>query len=535
MSRSRAGLFQEAVAAHRRAAETGRPYTARRAIFGAGRLYARETFRSLRLSKGKEQDSGYLLALDPASGRVLERHYCPGAILALRSTGEGEGFEITYSLMASAPGSEAGKIGFSRGRFDRPVYGASLYQRRLGINSGWAIASNFLDWPHPVGFGPVDPPVDDAPRTLPELERALRAAQENDPTQPWHAVFLGQATWARGRREEAAAGWDRMLASPYAGIPYYEYAYMAAFFEKTGQPDWADRAFAESLARRRRMAQPVGLSTAIERMIDAPFVLRSLMPPLRDERAFTWLQRAQALTGVCGEGDDAVSALWSRHWRARGDAVAAAAADEMVSRARTFLFADLLVHADLALYAFAVAILSFWIALVALVAQRGRPGRTIVAFDPASRRLMLWAWVACVASSLWLGEAGRRVARAGDFDMGHADATGSAYVTRRLDALLVRCDVPQTRWVAAVANDLAGNRDRAAELYHSLPDDPRAEQNLDALERSSLTPPVSLTGADLLSAYTRRRGPVDWAGWPSRAVPSACSTRRRTSPRRSPG
>ena len=207
-------------------------------------------------------------------------------------------------------GGEAGKIGFSRGRFDHPVYDASLYQRRLGINSGWALASNFVDWPHPVGFGPVDPPVDDAPRTLPELERALRAARDRDATQPWHAFFFGQAAWAQGRREEAAAEWDRMLAGPYPATPYYEYAYMAALFEKAGQPNWADRAFAQSLARRRRMAQPVGISTAIERMIDAPFVLQRIMPSLRDERAFVWLQRAQALTGVCGEGDDAASALW---------------------------------------------------------------------------------------------------------------------------------------------------------------------------------------------------------------------------------
>jgi hypothetical protein len=191
---------EEAVAAHRRAAETGRPHTARRAIFHTGRLYARETFRSLRFTKGKEHESGYLLALDPASGRVLERHLCPGAILALRSRGEGEGFEITYPLMATAPGGEAGKIGFSRGRFDHPVYGASLYQRRLGINSGWALASNFVAWARPVGFGPVDPPVDDAPRTLPELERALRAARDRDATQPWHAFFRAGGSAQRRKK-----------------------------------------------------------------------------------------------------------------------------------------------------------------------------------------------------------------------------------------------------------------------------------------------------------------------------------------------
>jgi tetratricopeptide (TPR) repeat protein len=494
----RAGLFREAVAAHRRAAEAGRPYVAHRALFRAGRLYVRETFHSLRF-RGREQDSGYLLALDPTSGRVLERYSCPGAVLALRPTGDGDAFEITYPLLATDPGGEVAKIGFSRGRFDRPVYGASLFQRRLGINSGWAIASNFVDWPHPVGFGGVDLPVEDAPRTLPELERALHAAQERDPTQPWHAFFLGQAAWAQGRREEAAAVWDGMLAAPYAGIPYYEYAYMATFFEKSGQPEWADRAFAESLARRGRMAQPVGYSTAIERMVDAPFVLRSVMPPLRDERAFTWLQRAQALTGVCGEGDGAAFDLWSRHWRGRGDSVNGAAAGEGRRRSLELSAADTLVHVDLAAYAFVVTTLAFWIALAALAARCR--GVSIATIAPAPRRLLLWAWVACLASSLWLGEAGRRLARFSDFDLGHTDATGSAHVIRRLEARVARYDVPQTRWVAAVANHLAGNRDRSAELYRSLPGDPRAEQNLEALESGRLSPPAPLTGADLLAAY----------------------------------
>lgn len=515
----RAGLFEEAVAAHRRAAEARKPYTAHRAIFKAGRLYVRETFHSLRYTKGKEQDTGYLLALDPSSGRMLERHLCPGAILALRSTGEGEGFEITYPLTGTPITSEERRIGFSRGRFDRPVFWVSLYQRRMGVNGGLAIASNFVAWPRQAAFGPVDPAVDDAPRTLPELERALRAAQENDPTQPWHAFFLGQAAWAQGRREEAAAVWDRMLAGPYAGIPYYEYAYMATLFEKTRQPDWADRAFEESLARRRQMPQAVGLTTAFERMVDTPFVLRAIMLSLPDQRAFAWLQRAQALTGVCGEGDHALLDLWSRHWRNRGDSANEAAAQEAQRRSLSFSGEDTLVHVDLAVYAFVMTTLGFWITLGALAAQaRGRRDRPVATLSLPSGRLMLFAWVACLASALWLGESGRRVVRESEFDVGHADATGSALITGRLDALVTRRDVPQTRWAAAVANHLAGNRDRAAELYRSLRGDPRAEQNLEALERGSLVPPVALTGSDLLAAYTAERwsSRLGWLAVPGR-------------------
>ena len=87
----RAGLFAEAVAAHRRAAEMRKPYTARRAIYQGGLLYVRETYRILRYMQGKEQDTGYLLALDLESGRVLGRHRCPGSILAMRPAGGGGG------------------------------------------------------------------------------------------------------------------------------------------------------------------------------------------------------------------------------------------------------------------------------------------------------------------------------------------------------------------------------------------------------------------------------------------------------------
>ena len=506
----RAGLFAEAVAAHRRAAEARKPYTAHRAIFKADRLYVRETFHSLRYTKGKERDTGYLLALDPSSGRVLERYRSPGPILALRSTGEGEEFEIAYPLRGAPSTGDERRIGFSGGRFDRPVFWVSLYERRMGINARLAIASNFVAWPREWGFGLVDPPVDDAPRTLPELERALRAALEKDPTQPWHLFLLGQAAWTQSRHEEAAALWDRMLAGPYAGVPYYEYAYMATFFEKNGQPGWADRAFEESLARRRRMPQAVGLTSALERMIDTPFALRAVTASLPDLRAFAWVQRAEALAGVCGEGDHALLELWRRHWRGRADSANEVAAEEAQRRSLTFSIEDALVHVDLATYAFVVTTLGFWITLGALAAQRrGRRDRLIATLGPVPLRLILFAWVACLASGLWLGESGRRFARASAFDIGNADATGSTLITERLDALVTRCDVPQTRWAAAVANHLAGNRDRAAELYRSLHGDPRAEQNLDALERGHLAPPVSLTGADLLAAYTAE-------GWSSR-------------------
>ena len=49
---------------------------------------------------------------------------------------------------------------------------------------------------------------------------------------------------------------------------------MALLFEQTGQPAWADRAFEQGLARRRQSPQPIGFTLPVERMINAPFVLR---------------------------------------------------------------------------------------------------------------------------------------------------------------------------------------------------------------------------------------------------------------------
>jgi hypothetical protein len=148
------GQLGEAVAAHRRAAESGKPYVAHRALYHSGRLFVREVFRSARYKDGEEQNSGYLVALDPTSGRVLERHRCPGPITALRPAREG--FEITYSwtwLSAADEDSRTARIGFSNSGFDRPVFwSTSLLERRLSVRSGWPIASNFIGLLGPSGF-----------------------------------------------------------------------------------------------------------------------------------------------------------------------------------------------------------------------------------------------------------------------------------------------------------------------------------------------------------------------------------------------
>jgi hypothetical protein len=126
----------------------------------------------------------------------------------------------------------------------------------------------------------------------------------------------------------------------------------------------------------------------------------------------------------------------------------------------------------------------------------------VAALDPAARKALLAGWLVCIGASTWFAEAGRRVGGVLELSLAHTDATGSAFVVDQLERRVSRCDVPETRWAAAVAHHLAGDRDRAAELYRSLPGDSRARENVEALQRGSLVPPVPLTEADLWAAYS---------------------------------
>jgi hypothetical protein len=288
------------------------------------------------------------------------------------------------------------------------------------------------------------------------------------------------------------------------------------------------------------MPQPIAFTTAIERLILVPFVRRDVLPALPDERAFLWWQRGEELTGVSLEGDETTSGLWRHYWRSRGDAVREGAAVARQHRAASFplSYAAALVGADLALYGFAASALALWSSLTVFFIRERRAGRpTVVAVDPDSRRGLLVGWLLCLGSVFWLAEAGRALEVVSSVDFGHADATGSAFIVSQLEKRVARCDVPPTRWAAAVAHHLAGDRDRATELYRSLPEEPRAERNLDALRRGTLVPPEPLTGADLLAAYSaepwlsrlgRLAAPGRWLRpafeWPDFLTPVAWAT-----------
>jgi hypothetical protein len=89
-----------------------------------------------------------------------------------------------------------------------------------------------------------------------------------------------------------------------------------------------------------------------------------------------------------------------------GFAIEGEAAASAGDRTRVFSATHALVDVDIALDAFRVTVLAFWVALIALPAgTRPLRERSIARLGPTSRRMILSAWLLCLVSSLWLGEA----------------------------------------------------------------------------------------------------------------------------------
>jgi tetratricopeptide (TPR) repeat protein len=316
--------FEEAVAAYRQASELGGDYTARRGIFYDGKLYLKEVYSGGFMECPVE--TAYLLALDPKEGKVLERHRLPG--IAESFTIRNDAVHITYRDW-EVEISEA-VIVFSRGAFDRPVwYGGNLYTRMNSLRSGHILASNFggdlqtREYVPGAKFDSRPEEVyDDVPKTLDELEAALREAIDRDPTQPWHLFYLGQTLWSQEQGEEAEKIWEAMFTEDYPAIPYYEYAWMANYYERLGQRTWADRAYEEALRRRRQIPQPIEWCMSVERIINLPIVRAAAWASQKGvdpERQRLWLERAREISGVCEAGEFAAAA-WERYFREQGEA-----------------------------------------------------------------------------------------------------------------------------------------------------------------------------------------------------------------------
>jgi tRNA A-37 threonylcarbamoyl transferase component Bud32/tetratricopeptide (TPR) repeat protein len=514
-----AGRFGEAVASYRKAADSGGDYGSRSAILFEGKLYERETFESRKLSKGRE-DTGYLVARDPASGRVLERHLLPGRATVLRVADNT--LQVTY-----APSFQGGSavIPFAGGRFLKPVFGGWLRLRRQGTRSGWALAANFLDLsPVPQrAFAPKtrDP---DAPATPEALEAALREAAVGDPTQPWHPFFLGQILWARGEKREAEHVWDGLFATAFQGVPYFEYAAMAGLFERFRQPAWADRAYTAALEARRRLAQPIGPPTLIEVLVNLPFLEEARNEARQDpsadyDRIHLWLRRGREAGGMAAEGEEMVSAVWARYFRDKGDAERARAEEDYARRARAdpMYFDVVVARLDHAFYAQSAARAGFWgtVLVLLVAAARGASARggalvsAMAGIAPRERRALVLAFLALLASQGLLSYRALDITGFARLPLALMDAIGGRFFASEIEDRLAEKDTEARRFVAAVAHHLAGDVDRAQALYRSLPGDARAARNLEALGKGNLTPPEPVTAADLRRAYVV----FDWEAW----------------------
>ena len=330
-----------------------------------GRLYGAESVPSA-ISDGYLRVhwlTGYLLAWDAGSGRVLERHLLPGLPKAF--TAEGEALRIGFP--------DGGSVRLAGSRLEPAVrVPPTLFGRYLGLAGGAYIPSNFVHYDS-RGTAPfaVGREIDHRlPLTPPELEEALRAAAARDPTQPWHRFFLGQALWAQGRREEAAALWRTTWRGSGWEVPYYELLWMATFHEDYGQPEWADRLYGRALAERRRLAPAVATSRPIERDALAADWL-SGGPGHDPERRYQWWRRLREIAGAA-PGDAFRAALWADYWARRGDRARAREELAFVERAREDVYFDLTARSawiDYGLY-LVVAVVAMLAARLAVLAGR---------------------------------------------------------------------------------------------------------------------------------------------------------------------
>jgi tetratricopeptide (TPR) repeat protein/predicted Ser/Thr protein kinase len=491
------------------AAELKSAYATRNGILFEGKLYLRETYTvTSGLGKGQRQNTGYLLAVEPRSGRVLERHR-PPAITDLTLSVRDAALRLDYAE------PDAATARFAKGRFEKPVfYGSSMLARRRGVSGGTALAVNFLAAPGGRWQDqPAAEPVAGAPATLPELETRLRREIERDPTQPWHLVWLGQALAAQRRAAEAREVWTRLFDGGFPATPYYEYAWMARHFEASlRQPDWADRAYAEALARRLKLPQPIVTSTLIERLINAPFVSAAAEMSRDDgdlERGYLWLQRARELSGLLSEGDSLAAAAWKSYFGRQGDETRARQEAAVAEAARAMPGNYELANAacDLAVQIFLAATLAAWLFTALSLLHAWRPGTmssVVGRLRPRERRVLLGASLLPLVAFAVLVEAKLRLSSIAEIPVVLMDSFGSAHSVSDLERRLARHDAPALRLAAAIANHMAGNLDRARELYRCCVDEPRVRRNQSALGQGERTPPEPLTPADFFAAYAAR-------------------------------
>jgi hypothetical protein len=320
--------------------------------------------------------TGYLLAWDPLSGQVLERHLLPDIPEAVGKDQE--------SLWIAFPDGSRSRL--AGGRLEPEIrLHDDLIRRVRAMRAGSGLAKNWADPQQRWAFGLVREIDDRLPLNPAELEAALLSAARKDPTQPWYPFWLGQVMWSEGRRAEAETVWREMSPRLERGMPYYESFWMAAYHEVFGRPDWADRVFEAALRERRSLPADAKLVAWTERVI-APQYL-DLWARRSPARHHLWWQRVREITGTAS-GDAFKAAMWSEQLARRGQDAAAREEHSSIARARQGDPATESAWVDYALY-LALAALAMLFARLAVLGGvlAGRAARGQPLWAPGAARL----------------------------------------------------------------------------------------------------------------------------------------------------
>jgi tetratricopeptide (TPR) repeat protein/predicted Ser/Thr protein kinase len=465
---ARAMRFADAAAHLRAAAATGRRFTTSEAALYQDKLYVKERYPN----DAGTDEAPTMLAIDPVAGKVLDRWELPGFARAFVVDDTG----LTVRCDVGPPRSgDLVTLHFVNDRFQGQPPPHATVSRIRRMRPGWAIPTNFTRDLGAVGlklpvahfvYSPIEAKPW-SPKTLPELKDALEKAIARDPTQPWHRMYLALTIWELGDRAAANRIIDEMFAQPNR-TPYYEFAWMIRTLEPLGHRDWADRAYAEALKRRKEEGQIIAVSSTLERMLEAPFVRRAahvsqVAPdPPRDR---LWLTRARELTGVSWDGDEIASAAWGRYLRAHGDERGAKEEEAVHDEAhRLFGGAPMaLAFQDVA----KAAQVALFLTAVVLMVMAWRRERTLGALSPGERSSLAVLAILLVTIATARLISASRVRLVEGVPVPMSDALAHPVIVATLDQILTERDSPDLRFVAGVSHQLAGDVQRAAELYRS--------------------------------------------------------------------
>jgi tetratricopeptide (TPR) repeat protein len=512
----RASRWAEAIAHVSAAKATARPFTSTEGTAFDGKVYFKETYTNF---FGKAMDTANLLAVDPATGVVVERYRLGGIPRTFETTDDA--LVIRYDIGRSdQPQLET--VRFSKGTFDPPqqLTGHPLV-RLNSIRPSWMASSNFL-WaaglraektPKPTFSLDPDPKQRNAslPMTLPDLRAALEKQIAHDPTYPGSYVYLGLTLWELGDHAAAERAWTTAFSDSFPSTPYYDYSWFIRHLEAYGHPRWADRAYEQARKRRAALRDPVSTSLQIERMIDTPFVRaagyasRHGGDPLREH---LWLERTRALGGVALDGEELAAGAWARWFRGRGDLKAAQREEAVARRAsRVSAYFDWLGVVDLAFAAFlAFATIAIVLLVVSVfrAVRRGkqRAFRAVIARITSGERLAIYACVAMVLLVVIVNLiAFRKFALYGLMPHTLGDSLGAALTAVSLDEALDANPSEELVYATAVSHHLAGHGSRATALYQRIANHDGVSDNVDALRVNK--PPEHIPAAeDVIRAIT---------------------------------